>query len=175
MSQEISQKEIDSIRKSSFRPQVAICLVHDKKVFMFYKEKYKLWQFPQGGINNGETIKSATIRELNEEMGIDLSKHIVKDPVVLFEDKISFPERLWGSRSLVLDDGLKMMMKGKHFFYIALEIDLDSFDMEATEFDEFELVNAAEAEGIVNQIYQFNKQRISQRAIDFLEEEKIIS
>lgn len=170
----ISQEEINQIRKSSFRPQIAVCLFHEKKVFMFFDEKYKLWQFPQGGIDNGETITVAAKRELEEELGNSFSKHIIGKPIVLFEDKISFPERLWGSRELKLDDGMKMMMKGKHFFYIALEIDLPEFKMEESEFTESRLMNAEEADRIIDQIYQFNKQRISRKAIEFMKEKKII-
>ena len=170
----ISQKEIDTVRKSSFRPQIAVCLVHDKKVFMFFDEKYKLWQFPQGGIDNGEDITSSAKRELDEELGNDISKHFVVEPEILFEDKISFPERLWGSRKLRLDDGMKMMMKGKHFFYIALELDLDTFDLKDAQFTDYRLMTSSEADKTIDQIYQFNKQRISRKAIDFLKEKGII-
>lgn len=171
---EISQEEIDTIRKSSFRPQIAVCLVHKKKVFMFFDDKYKLWQFPQGGIDNGETLIFAVKRELEEELGNEIGKHIVGEPELLFEDKISFPEKLWGSRELKLDDGMKMFMKGKHFFYIALEIDLSEFDMKNSEFSEYRLMGAKEADKLIDQIYQFNKQRISRKAIEFLKEKDII-
>lgn len=172
---EISQEDIDAIRKSSFRPQIAVCLVYRKKVFMFFDDKYKLWQFPQGGIDNGETLISAVKRELEEELGNEVGKHIVGEPELLFEDKISFPEKLWGSRELKLDDGMKMFMKGKHFFYIALEVDLPGFDMKNSEFSEYRLMGAKEADKLIDQIYQFNKQRISRKAIEFLKGKDLIS
>ncbi len=171
---EISQEKINKIRKGSFRPQIAICLLHKKKVFMFFDDKYKLWQFPQGGIDNRETLLSAMQRELEEELGNDISKHIVGKPEFLFEDKISFPEKLWGSRELKLDDGMKMFMKGKHFFYIAVEIDLEKFDMKDSEFSEYRLMTAKESDKLIDQIYQFNKQRISRKAIEHLIEKELL-
>ncbi len=172
----ISQTEINAIRKTSFRPQIAVCLIHDKKVFMFFDEKYKLWQFPQGGIDNGESIISSIKRELEEELGNNISKNLSTEPILLlFEDKISFPERLWGSRELKLDDGMKMMMKGKYFFYIALETNLNSFDLEDSEFDGQKLLDSKEADIVIDQIYQFNKQRISRKAIAVLKEQGLIS
>ncbi len=172
---DISQEEINNIRKSSFRPQIAVCLIYQKKVFMFFDDKYKLWQFPQGGIDNGDTIISAAKRELEEELGNDISNHIIGEPELLFEDKISFPEKLWGSRELKLDDGMKMFMKGKHFFYVALETDLPKLEMKKAEFSEYLLMNAKEADKLIDQIYQFNKQRISRKAIEFLKEKDLIS
>lgn len=171
----ISQDDINGIRRSSFRPQVAVCLVCDKKVFMFFDEKYKLWQFPQGGIDNGETIQSTIKRELEEELGNKISNHLIGEPKLLFEDKISFPERLWGTRELKLDDGMKMMMKGKHFFYVAIETDLKEFDLADGEFDNYRLLSYGEAELIIEQIYQFNKQRISRKAIKSLKDQDLIA
>lgn len=35
------------------------------------------WQFPQGGIEQGETVKEAAIRELGEETSLKNVKHII--------------------------------------------------------------------------------------------------
>ena len=48
-------QEIDAIRKEGMRPQVVGCFVSNKKTLLVYSEKYNLWQFPQGGIDNTDT------------------------------------------------------------------------------------------------------------------------
>jgi len=68
-----------------------------------------------------------------------------------------------------------MKMKGKHFFYLSVEVDLDKFDLSKTEFDDFKLLTFDEANVLIDQIYQFNKQRISRKAVKFLKEQDLIS
>ncbi|PPI86403.1 RNA pyrophosphohydrolase [Candidatus Pantoea edessiphila] len=41
-----------------------------KKLLWAKRSKQKFWQFPQGGVNYGETIKKAMYRELFEEIGL---------------------------------------------------------------------------------------------------------
>ncbi|AWD32668.1 RNA pyrophosphohydrolase [Candidatus Kinetoplastibacterium sorsogonicusi] len=59
-----------------YRPNVGIILVNSKnKVFWGKRIGEQSWQFPQGGINNGESPIQAMYRELYEEIGLK-SKHI---------------------------------------------------------------------------------------------------
>ena len=54
-----------------YRPNVGIILTNDdKKVFWAKRLKKPAWQFPQGGIDEGEDIETALMRELNEEIGL---------------------------------------------------------------------------------------------------------
>ena len=76
----------------SFRPNVAAVIMHptNKKVLMFRRiakrnEKSELlsdggqlrwnWQFPQGGIDQGESEEETLFRELEEETGADAVEH----------------------------------------------------------------------------------------------------
>ena len=61
----------DLIFDDGFRANVGIVIFNkDGKVF-FAKRKYQSgWQFPQGGIQLGESPKKAMYRELNEETGL---------------------------------------------------------------------------------------------------------
>ena len=60
------------IDSDGYRPNVAIVLCNsDDKVFLGKRLKEDAWQFPQGGIDGGETPEQAMYRELGEEVGLD--------------------------------------------------------------------------------------------------------
>lgn len=57
--------------REGYRPNVGIILVNQKnEVFWGKRIREHAWQFPQGGINVGETPVQAMYRELNEEVGL---------------------------------------------------------------------------------------------------------
>jgi putative (di)nucleoside polyphosphate hydrolase len=59
------------IDRDGYRPNVAIVLVNARnQVFWGKRVKEHAWQFPQGGIKQGETPEQAMFRELNEETGL---------------------------------------------------------------------------------------------------------
>jgi len=63
--------------RDGYRPNVAIVIVNGKnQVFWGKRIREHSWQFPQGGINPGETPEQAMYRELHEEVG--LSGHHIK-------------------------------------------------------------------------------------------------
>jgi putative (di)nucleoside polyphosphate hydrolase len=54
------------------RPNVCM-LVYNKKGHLFLGERYGKpghWQFPQGGVEQGESLKENVLRELKEEIGV---------------------------------------------------------------------------------------------------------
>lgn len=60
------------IDRDGYRPNVAIVLVNARnQVFWGKRIKEHAWQFPQGGIKQGETPEQAMYRELNEETGLE--------------------------------------------------------------------------------------------------------
>ena len=62
--------------RDGYRPNVAIVIVNAKnQVFWGKRVREHSWQFPQGGINPGETPERAMYRELHEEVGLE-PKHI---------------------------------------------------------------------------------------------------
>lgn len=62
------------IDSDGFRPNVGIVLCNRKgQVLWARRIGQNSWQFPQGGINNGETVESAMYRELEEELGLHKS------------------------------------------------------------------------------------------------------
>ena len=58
--------------RDGFRPNVGIVLLNPKnQVFWGKRIRTHSWQFPQGGINYGETPEQAMYRELHEEVGLN--------------------------------------------------------------------------------------------------------
>jgi len=57
--------------RNGFRPNVGIILLNQKnQVFWGKRIRTHSWQFPQGGIDRGETPEQAMYRELHEEIGL---------------------------------------------------------------------------------------------------------
>jgi putative (di)nucleoside polyphosphate hydrolase len=57
--------------RDGFRPNVGIILLNQKnQVFWGKRIRTHSWQFPQGGIDRGETPEQAMFRELHEEIGL---------------------------------------------------------------------------------------------------------
>ena len=62
----------DLIFDDGFRANVGIVIFNQKLQVFFAKRRYQSgWQFPQGGIQLGESPKKAMFRELLEETGLD--------------------------------------------------------------------------------------------------------
>lgn len=60
-------------RPVKYRPCVGLCLFNaDGKVFVGERlDSKNAWQMPQGGIDPGEDVRVAAMRELKEEIGTD--------------------------------------------------------------------------------------------------------
>lgn len=60
--------------RPTLRQGVALLVQNQKNPAQFLaglRKGHKEWQFPQGGIDNGETPMQAALRELKEEVGIE--------------------------------------------------------------------------------------------------------
>lgn len=86
-----------------YRPCVGIALFHaDGRVFVGERiDTPGAWQMPQGGIDDGEDIKTAAYRELLEETG---AKQDQADILRIADEAISYDlpahlqDKLWGGR-----------------------------------------------------------------------------
>lgn len=80
-----------------YRPNVAAVIVHPeypdvKKIFIAERSDISgIWQFPQGGIDKGETPEEALIREIEEEIGTRKVQIVGEYPEWLTYD---FPEHV---------------------------------------------------------------------------------
>ncbi len=59
------------IDSEGFRPNVGIIIANEHRQVLWTKRiRQDAWQFPQGGIKQGESAEQALFRELNEEVGL---------------------------------------------------------------------------------------------------------
>ncbi|RLA56306.1 MAG: RNA pyrophosphohydrolase [Gammaproteobacteria bacterium] len=63
---------VEVIDSDGFRPNVGIVLANDRGQVLWARRVggRDAWQFPQGGINSGESPEQALYRELHEEVGL---------------------------------------------------------------------------------------------------------
>ena len=60
------------LQQKKYRPNVAVIIVNQSgKVLWCRRKQHDGWQFPQGGIDKGETPVEAALRETKEEVGLD--------------------------------------------------------------------------------------------------------
>lgn len=170
----LNLQDLDQIRKDGLRPTAVGIFINKKRALMLYHEEYNLWQFPQGGIQNGETPEDALTREMREEIGEDLIRYSEEKPVYLGRDQIVFKSNKHGGRRLKTDDGKPVNMKGKAYLFYAIEIPVESLDMEASEFEKYSWATYDEAVDIAEKIYQPGKQRVTQKALELLKEQDLI-
>lgn len=167
-------QQLDSIRKSGFRPTVVICLTRNKKILLVYKRKFNLWQIPQGGVKNNEDPKVSFAREMEEELGIKSELIRQRNIVLLGSDKIEFKKSKHGSRKLVTDKGEKIKLRGKQYLIYVTDISTINLASAKTEFDKYQLLNHKEALRKTQSIYQPGKKRLSLKTIQFLKEAKFL-
>ncbi len=73
-------------KKDLYRPNVAMIIVSNaypkkKEIFIAQRDDLSdIWQFPQGGIDEGEEVLEAMFRELKEEIGTKKVKIIAEYP-----------------------------------------------------------------------------------------------
>lgn len=69
---QITTPTIPVIDSDGYRPNVGIILTSVSGQVLWAKRAGQdAWQFPQGGINHGESPEDAMFRELNEELGLE--------------------------------------------------------------------------------------------------------
>ena len=61
------------------RPSVRAIIIRGNRLAMVYSEKYDYYVFAGGGINENETYEEALIREIREEMGLEVIRESIKE------------------------------------------------------------------------------------------------
>jgi len=155
-------------RKKKYRPNVAAVILSSKypekcEFFVAHRSDIKnAWQFPQGGIDEGETPREALKRELLEEIGCDKVELIGEYPEWITYDFPAF------SRGKTYPfDG-----QTQKYFLVRLkegaEIVLDSYAI--PEFEEYEFVSYEE---LLPKVTYF-KRKVYRKVIDYFISEGLI-
>ena len=127
------------VDKDGFRSNVAIVIGDGQgKVFWAKRLGQNAWQFPQGGVNAGESAEQALYRELYEEVGLESTdvKIIQRSKKWL---RYHIPVQMQRMHSKPLCIGQK-----QKWFYLQLTGDADKVRFDATgspEFDGWQWVN----------------------------------
>jgi len=124
-------------KKDLYRPNVAMIILSNdypdkKEIFIAQRNDLDdVWQFPQGGIDEGEEVKEALFREMKEEIGTKKAKIIAEYPKWISYD---FPPKI----------AKKMKpYKGQRQRYFLLKLKKSakiSLDTKHPEFDDYKFV-----------------------------------
>ena len=133
--------------EKNYRPNVAAIVLSpsypfDCKIFIAHRSDIKgAWQFPQGGIDTGETPKIAILRELKEEIGTNKVDIIAECPNWHSYD---FPDAV--AQKMKPYDG-----QTQKYFLVRLKNLADiNIKTKMPEFDSFKFVNSNEVLSHVN-------------------------
>lgn len=129
------------MQKDIYRPNVAMIILssdypNEKKIFVAQRnDLVDVWQFPQGGIDEGEEVKEALFREMEEEIGTAKAEIVAE-----------FPE--WISYDFPPHIAEKMVpYKGQTQRYFLLKIDKDAeinLDTHHPEFNDYKFIEVDE-------------------------------
>jgi 8-oxo-dGTP pyrophosphatase MutT (NUDIX family) len=168
--QEPSLEYLNGLRKQGMRPGFVGLIVKNKKVMFLYQMKYDLWGFPQGGIQNKETPMEAILRVSKEELGEEFAEYFDMRCECLGEDRIEFrPEKSEG-QDLHDDEGNKIRMIGKHYFFYLISCQEEKIDLTKSIYTHARWADYVESQNLITKIYQQGKQRITKKAIELLRE-----
>ena len=51
---------------------VNVAVIHEEKILLTKREDFEVWCLPSGGVEEGEFLAEAAIRETKEETGVDV-------------------------------------------------------------------------------------------------------
>lgn len=153
-------------REKQYRPNVAAVIVSSKypqkkEIFIAQRKDFTdSWQFPQGGIKNGEDVKEALFRELEEEIGTNKIEIITEYPDWLtydFPDEIKKVKPWLGQR--------------QKYFLVRLQEDaVINVETQNPEFSDYKFIK-------VDEIFKLCvgfKQDIYHKVIKYFQEEKLL-
>lgn len=150
-----------------YRPNVAMIIVSNnypekKEIFIAQRNDLTdIWQFPQGGIDEGEEVKDALFREMEEEIGTKSADIIAEYPEWISYD---FPPKI-----------LKKMKpyKGQNQKYFLMKFAKDAKIDIATKHPEFSDYKFVSVEEVLNLTAHFKKP-VYEKVIEYFREEGLL-
>ncbi len=154
-------------KKPEYRPNVAMIIVSDKypaKKEIFIAQRNDLldiWQFPQGGIDNGEEVKEALFREMQEEIGTASAEIVAEYPEWISYD---FPDKI----------AKKMKpYKGQTQRYFLMKLNSNAVIKLDTEHPEFIDHQFVSVEDVLNHTAHFKKP-VYEQVINYFKKEGLL-
>ncbi len=156
-------------KEKSYRPNVAAIILSSRyplscEVFIANRSDFRddIWQFPQGGIDHGESPEEALFRELLEEIGTDEVEVLAEHPEWMSYD---FPNKATKKRYPY--DG-----QTQKYFLVKLKADAEIvLDTKIPEFNDYKFVSVEEVFDYVTHM----KKPIYKKVMDFFKKEGFLS
>jgi putative (di)nucleoside polyphosphate hydrolase len=149
----------DHIDSDGYRANVGIILCNgESRLLLAGRIGSKGWQFPQGGVMQGETAEQAMYRELKEEVGLDAADVDVLGSTADWL-KYRLPDKYMRHGSVPLCIGQK-----QRWFILRLVSSEDNVQLDACETPEFDRWRWVEFWRPVNEVIYF-KRRVYIRAL----------
>jgi len=148
------------IDSEGFRANVAMVIINaEGRVFWGKRCRQGSWQFPQGGINEGETALAAMYRELHEEVGL-----YPQDVEVISATDRWFKYRLPGR--VLGQKNINCIGQKQKWFLLKLRTSPDCIDLNATISPEFETFTWVSHWVAMREVVGF-KRRVYAQALNF--------
>ena len=157
-------KKGDILKK--YRPNVAAVVLSSKypekvEILIAKRNDVDAWQFPQGGIDEGESEKDALLRELKEEIGTDEVEILAQMPEW---QKYDFPKII--AKKMYPFDGQK-----QKYFLVKLKNNAQiNLNTEIPEFEDYKFVPLQE---VFNYVKSF-KRPVYKKVIKYFRKEGYI-
>ena len=154
-------------KENLYRPNVAMIIVSSnypqkKEIFIAKRNDLEdVWQFPQGGIDEGEEVQEALFRELEEEVGTAKATIVGEFPEWISYD---FPPKV--------ADKMKPF-KGQTQRYFLMKLDVDAKINLATEHPEFDDYKFVHVEDVLDLTASFKKP-VYEKVIQYFKEEGLL-
>lgn len=76
---EVDMKDYDPNAERTYRSSACGIVIRGKTIAMCYVDKHRAYVIPGGGIESGETMEQAVIREMHEETGLRIIPESIRE------------------------------------------------------------------------------------------------